>query len=194
MIIHVTIECIRAIDYKCQMFVLSIIYTLHWRIYLRCASGCVYRIYIYNCVEPLSVLTSPGIFSSVPRPFFPLVTLNDRKRGKTSISLFTIARGNSTMLLRKELRSTRMTRLFTIHINRVGRRRSGGEKNGYTRSGPLHLACNAYVVTAMCHSRRAGAARAKARAMNIYPRLLQNKCWYRETRAAKEQQKETRIA
>jgi len=33
----------------------------------------------------------------------------------------------------------------------------------------------------MCHSRRVSAARAKARVMNIYPRLLQNKCWYRET-------------
>lgn len=75
-----------------------------------------------------------------------------------------------------------MTRLFTIHINRVSRRRSRGEKSGYTRGGPLHLACNAYVVTAMCHSRRANTARAKARPMNIYPWLLQNKCQYRGTR------------
>lgn len=75
-----------------------------------------------------------------------------------------------------------MTCLFTIHINRVDRRRSGGETGGYTRGGPLHLACNAYVVTAMCHSCRASAARAIARIMNIYPRLLQNKCQYRGTR------------
>lgn len=111
-----------------------------------------------------------------------MLALNDRKRGKTS--LFAVARGNSATLSRKELRSARMTRLFTIHINRVDRCGSGGEKSdpGYTRGGPLHLACNAYVVTAMCHSRRANAARAKARVMNIYPRLLQNKCQYRGTR------------
>jgi len=82
----------------------------------------------------------------------------------------------------RERNYSRMTRLFTIHINRVDRRRSGGEKSGYTWGGPLHLACNAYVVTAMCHNRRAGAARSKARVMNIYPRLLQNKCQYRGTR------------
>lgn len=85
-----------------------------------------------------------------------------------------------------------MTRLFTIHINRVDRCRSGGEKSGpgYTRSGPLHPACNAYAVTAMCHSRRAqpGLKRASWIFIRGYCKINVSA----EKPAAKEQQKETR--
>lgn len=116
----------------------------------------IYRIYIYNYARPLSVLTiAQNIFICSSAIFLTRGRLMITSAGKTS--LFAVARGNNAT--REELRSGRMTRLFTIHINRVDRCRSGGEKSGrhgYARGGPLRLACNAYVVTAMCHSRRAG--------------------------------------
>lgn len=57
MIIHDydwTIACVRVIDRECQVFVLSIIYTDSIISDPRTA---IYRIYIYNYAEPLSVLT-----------------------------------------------------------------------------------------------------------------------------------------
>lgn len=106
-------------------------------------------------------------------------------------SFFANARGYSVTLSRKELRSARMTRLFTIHINRVSRRQSGGEKRSY-RGGPLHLACNACVVTAMCHSRRARAQSGLERASWIFIRGYCKINVGTEKPAVKEQQKEAR--
>lgn len=115
------------------------------------ATGIRASIYIYNRAQPLSVLPTSPEFSSVAGHFFHSQRLMIANAGKRACEPF---RGNSA---RKELRSACMTRLFTIHINRV--RPSGmEERGGYTHARTVvHYISpvTAYVVTAMCHICRA---------------------------------------
>lgn len=98
---------------------------------------------------------SPKIFLSDADRFSSLAMFNDCARAKAAKANRKGFRAEIARRPRKELRSAYMTRLFTIHINRVGRRVGNG-RGGYTRGGPLYLPYNAHVVTAMCHSRLGG--------------------------------------
>lgn len=134
--------------------------------------GCNCRVKYYPCCirivfeqrytstkpHPLSILTFAWNIFICRRPFFILMVFNDRKRGKARAEPFrflpSCAEIASATRSRKELRSVCMTRLFTIRINCVDRC-SRVEEAVIQRVGPLYLTCNAHVVTAMCHTRRA---------------------------------------
>lgn len=108
---------------------------------------------IYNRAQLLSILTVATDIFICRRPFFHS-RLNDRD-GEASepAGARTFLPSRAEIATReKELRSAYMTRLFTIHINRVRARTVVGVL-AIIHGGPLYLARNTYVVSAMCHSR-----------------------------------------